>query len=66
MEMVEHELAHLPVASEPPPEGAALGLCSGKDARALFFDTIEQVIIPGLEAHGIPARRAWAKINEPG
>ncbi len=57
--LVEHELAHLPLASEPPPDGVAYGLCSGADARALFFDTVEQVIVPGLERHGIPARRAW-------
>ena len=56
----EHELAHLPEASQPPPEGVLLGLCSGPDARRLFADTVEQVIIPGLEHHGIPARRAWA------
>jgi hypothetical protein len=59
----EHELAHLPEASRPPPEGVALGLCSGSDARNLFFDTVEQVIVPGLESHGIPARRAWAMRN---
>jgi hypothetical protein len=57
--LVEHELAHLPLASQPPPEGVAYGLCSGSDARALFMDTVHAVIIPGLEAHGIPARRAW-------
>ena len=57
--LVEHELAHLPVASQPPPEGAALGLCSGPDARRLFLDTVEHVIVPALEHHGIPARRAW-------
>jgi hypothetical protein len=56
----EHELAHLPEASRPPPEGAELGLCSGADARRLFFDTVEDVIVPGLERHGIPAGRAWA------
>ena len=57
--LVEHELAHLPESSQPPPEGAELGLCSGSDARRLFLDTIQDVIIPGLEHHGIPARRAW-------
>jgi hypothetical protein len=57
--LVEHELAHLPESSEPPPEGVAYGLCSGPDARRLFFDTVEEVIVPGLEVHGIPARRAW-------
>ncbi len=59
--LVEHELAHLPETSRPPEEGVVYGLCSGSDARALFFDTVEQVIVPGLEAHGIPARRAWSR-----
>lgn len=54
-----HELAHLPLTPELP-GGAALGLCSGAGARALFYDTIEQVILPRLEAHGLPARAAWA------
>lgn len=57
--LVAHELAHLPLASQPPPEGVCLGLCSGPDARRLFFDTVTEVIVPGLEAHGLPARRAW-------
>jgi hypothetical protein len=60
--LVEHELGHLPEASNPPPEGIALGLCSGPDARKLFFDTVEHVIVPGLEAHGIPAQRAWSRV----
>lgn len=62
--LVEHELAHLPLASQPPAEGAAYGLCSGADARQLFFDTVEQVIVPGLERHGIPARRAWRNAQQ--
>lgn len=62
--LVEHELAHLPVASQPPAEGVVYGLCSGADARALFFDTVEQVIVPGLERHGIPARRAWENARQ--
>ncbi len=60
--LVEHELAHLPESSQPPPEGAVYGLCSGPDARKLFFDTVTQVIVPGLEAHGIPAGRAWQNV----
>lgn len=62
--LVEHELSHLPVSSQPPPEGVQLGLCSGSDARTLFFDTVETVIVPGLEAQGIPARRAWSRVVE--
>jgi hypothetical protein len=54
-----HELAHLPIDVRPPPEGAALGLCSGADARVLFYDTVTEAIVPGLEALGIPAGRAW-------
>jgi hypothetical protein len=61
--LVDHELAHLPLASQPPPEGVAYGLCSGADARRLFFDTVAEVIVPGLEAHGIPAKRAWARAS---
>lgn len=57
--LVEHELGHLPIASQPPPDGVVYGLCSGLEARALFFETLETVIVPGLEAHGIPAENAW-------
>lgn len=60
--LVEHELGHLPESSQPPPEGAILGLCSGSDARKLFFDTVNEVIVPGLEVHGIPAKRAWSRV----
>lgn len=54
-----HELAHLPLGAPPPPEGAALGLCSGADARVLFYATVEQAIVPQLEALGFAARAAW-------
>jgi hypothetical protein len=55
-----HELAHLPAEVRPPPEGAALGLCSGADARALFYATVEQVVVPRLDALGLDASAAWA------
>jgi hypothetical protein len=55
-----HELAHLPLASCPPPEGRALGLCRGDDARTLFYQTVEEIVVPGLEALGLEARHAWA------
>jgi len=57
----EHELAHLPEHVSPPEHGKALGLCSGKDARVLFFSTVNEVIIPALEGYGLPARRAWSQ-----
>ena len=55
----KHELGHLPLQSSPPAEGAALGLCSGHDARTLFYETIDAVILPRLEDLGLAARRAW-------
>lgn len=59
--LVEHELAHLPLSSRPPPDGVVYGLCNGSDARRLFFDTVETVIVPRLDALGIDARRAWLR-----
>jgi hypothetical protein len=56
-----HELSHLPANVRPPPEGVALGLCNGADARELFYDAVTEVIVPGLEALGIPAKRAWSE-----
>jgi hypothetical protein len=47
-QLEHHELAHLPDV-DAPPCGEQLGLCSGRDARQLFYDTVETVIIPGLQ-----------------
>jgi hypothetical protein len=54
-----HELAHLPLDSTPPAQGAALGLCSGPDARTLLYHTIDEAILPQLETLGLAARDAW-------
>lgn len=54
-----HELTHLPAGARFPPGAAAYGLCDGDDARALFYDTVREVIVPRLEAHGIAAEAAW-------
>ena len=62
----QHELRHLPLNAEVPPGGAALGLCSGTDARALFYATVERIIVPGLESRGLPARQAWNRRAEAG
>lgn len=53
-----HELGHLPL-NEWPEAAAAYGLCSGSDARTLFYETVDEVIVPQLEALGLPAARAW-------
>ncbi|EYF07109.1 Hypothetical protein CAP_0588 [Chondromyces apiculatus DSM 436] len=54
-----HELSHLPAGTAFPPEAAALGLCDGRAARDLFYDTVREVIVPRLEAHGLGALAAW-------
>jgi hypothetical protein len=59
-----HELAHLHVESSPPPEGAALGLCDGKEARKLYYETVDEVIVPRLRTLGVvrpPPRAAPAQ-----
>jgi len=55
-----HELEHLPLSSTPPAAGAALGLCSGADARTLFYESVSQAILPSLEKLGLAANDAWA------
>ena len=59
-----HELAHLPLGSTPPAAGVALGLCSGPDARVLFYETVTNAILPPLEALGLRAQDAWAARHE--
>lgn len=56
----EHELKHLPIDSIPSAAASEVGVCDGRDARTLFFDTVHQVIVPGLEQHGLAAKSAWA------
>lgn len=60
----QHELSHLPLASRPPAAGAALGLCSGADARKLFYATVDEAILPSLERLGLHARAAWETRRE--
>jgi hypothetical protein len=55
------ELSHLSLVARPPPEGIALGLRSGADARTLFYATATEVIVPSLEALGIAASDAWRR-----
>jgi len=57
----EHELTHLPPQAPPSEEAERYGVCDGNEARRLFFDTVETVIVPGLAAHGLPAEAAWQR-----
>lgn len=39
--------------------GRAVGLECPVQASALFFETMEDAVVPGLEEAGLPAERAW-------
>lgn len=54
-----HENHFLPLGPALPDGADQLGLCSGAEARALFVATVETVIVPRLEALGLPAHAAW-------
>lgn len=57
------ELSLLPVWRDPSREldaqRDALGLCTGDVTRALFYQTLSDVIVPRLEALGLAAAHAW-------
>lgn len=59
----DHELACLPTHDGLGAQAAEVGVCSGMAARALLRDTVEQVIVPGLEAHGFAAGAAWQRVQ---
>ena len=61
LHLLNYELDHLPVQPRPPSDAAeGYGVCHGKDARTLLYDTIESVIVPELQARGLPGQSAWA------
>ncbi len=51
-----HELANLQPGAQ---VDATYGVCDAHEARGLFYETVTEVIIPRLEAHGLPAAAAW-------
>ncbi len=58
---VRYEVPKLPVVLGRRDEIAQAGVCDGAFARSIFVDTIETVIVPGLEAAGLSARAAWSR-----
>jgi len=58
---IEFELPHLPVNIGLRAEVTQAGVCDGGAARGLFFDTMEQVIVPKLEEAGFDAQGAWGR-----
>jgi len=63
--LAEHELHYLPIDNVPTEEATAYGVCDGRDARRLFFDTVEKVIVPRLQEHGFRAQEAWMASQRP-
>lgn len=59
----DHELACLPTHDGLGGVAAQVGVCSGLAARALLRDTVEQGIVPGLQAHGLAADVAWRAVQ---
>ncbi len=60
--LVAHELAHLPAGAACSDTARDVGVCDGADARALFFDTVRDVIVPRLSALGFAAASAWQQV----
>lgn len=60
---VDYEVPRLPVNLGVRDEVAQAGVCDGGEARALFIDTVETVIVPRLEDAGLSARAAWDRVR---
>jgi hypothetical protein len=56
------ELPKLPVHLGLRAEVAAAGVCDGSLARELLFETLGGLVVPQLEAAGLAAQAAWAKV----
>ena len=40
-------------------EALSVGVCDNQQTRALFYETVRDAIVPGLEAAGLDAEAAW-------
>lgn len=60
-----HELRFLPQGEAPSSTAERVGVCDGDQSRALFYSTVTDVIIAGLEQRGYPARQAWDRRHQP-
>ncbi len=56
---IEHEVPRLPINLGLREELGQAGVCDGAMARQIFYATIEQVIVPQLQAAGLNAAAAW-------
>lgn len=53
------EVPKLPVNLGLRAELARAGVCDGREAQAIFFATLQEVVVPQLQAAGLQARVAW-------
>lgn len=44
------------------PAGLAIGAPHGRSSFCVFVETMESVVVPGLERHGLAAQEAWASV----
>ncbi len=58
---VTYEVPKLPVVAGRRAALTEAGVCDGGFARELFVDTIETIIVPGLERAGLAAAEAWKR-----
>jgi hypothetical protein len=58
---IEFEVPKLPINAGLRRVVAQAGVCDGGLARDLFYDTIEQVIVPQLDAAGLAGTAAWTE-----
>lgn len=58
-DLERHQLENISTEHSPGGLAAELGICDGPDMRALYYATVEDVIVPRLEEHGFRAREAW-------
>lgn len=54
-----HELRFLAAGHAPSQIAEQVGVCGGDEARELFYETVTEVIIPGLARRGLDAATAW-------
>ncbi|MEY3012050.1 MAG: hypothetical protein RIT45_785 [Pseudomonadota bacterium] len=57
----QHELRELAPGPSPSRAATDVGVCDGDEARRLFYETVETVIVPGLERRGLAAAWAWQR-----
>ena len=53
-----------PPSAEMMEQGFAVGVCNNQATRELFYQTVQSIIVPGLEAVGLRAMQSWERRRE--